>query len=152
MSFGEPRALLGTHQILNLLYAMGTPQYGKAMGRLWGGHGEAMERLREAMYVAMEAMGNYLCIRLGYKLAMGWLWPGYGLAMESLWGAYGMIPKKFWIVKLKIRSLRSYFAPKIVSLSYPSSYPSSYPWRIPGVSLSYPSSYRSLFVVIYDKS
>jgi hypothetical protein len=88
LSSGEPRPLLGTSQILNFLYAMGTPQYGKAMGRLWGGHGEAMESYGEASRY-------YLCIVLGYKLAMGWLWAGYGLAMERLWGAYGMIPNIF---------------------------------------------------------
>jgi len=42
-----------------------------------------------------EASRYYLCIVLGYKLAMGWLWAGYGLAMERLWGAYGMIPNIF---------------------------------------------------------
>ena len=76
----RPRTLLGTSQILNLLYAMGTPQYGKAMGKLWGGHGEAMESYGEASRY-------YLCIVLGYKLAMGWLWAGYGLAMGRLWEA-----------------------------------------------------------------
>ena len=32
-----------------------------------------------------EASRYYLCIVLGYKLAMGWLWAGYGEAMGSLW-------------------------------------------------------------------
>ena len=45
------------------------------MGQLW-----------EAIYVVFAASyGNYLCIVLGYKLAMGWLWAGYGEAMGRLW-------------------------------------------------------------------
>jgi hypothetical protein len=47
------------------------------MGQLW-----------EAIYVVFAASyGNYLCIVLGYKLAMDWLWGGYGEAMGRLWEA-----------------------------------------------------------------
>ena len=52
------------------------------------GHWEAMGRLWEAIYVVFAASyGNYLCIVLGYKLAMDWLWGGYGEAMGRLWEA-----------------------------------------------------------------
>ena len=113
------------------------------MGRLWRGYGEAM--------------GSYVCITLGYRLAMGWLLGGYGEAMGRPWRGYGKLwgslkgkPTILRIVNPLSWRVKSMFL-WIESVSHPCRFPCRSPCRIRVASVSQSVSHpcRSLFVGNY---